>query len=91
VFEYAPRRIKQALTGMGGAAKEQVAIMLQKMLGIEYDVKKLDATDGLAVAVCHHFISSSPVKQAITRHKEHKSSSWEAFVADHPDKIKKNI
>ena len=91
VFEYAPRRIKQALTGMGGAAKEQVAIMLQKMLGIEYDVKKLDATDGLAVAVCHHFISSSPVKQATTRHKEHKSSSWEAFVADHPDKIKKNI
>ena len=89
VFEYAPRRIKQAITGSGGAAKEQVALMLKSMLGISYESKKLDATDGLAVAVCHHFISSSPVQQVVTKRKKTKSYSWEAFVANNPDKVKK--
>ena len=53
VFEYAPRRIKQSVTGVGGAAKEQVASMLKSMLGVEYNPKRLDATDGLSL-FCHH-------------------------------------
>uniref|UniRef100_S0DFY2 Putative crossover junction endo-deoxy-ribonuclease n=1 Tax=termite gut metagenome TaxID=433724 RepID=S0DFY2_9ZZZZ len=59
VYEYAPRRVKQAITGQGAAAKEQVAAMLGSMLGIEYNPRRLDATDGMAVALCHHFMSSS--------------------------------
>jgi crossover junction endodeoxyribonuclease RuvC len=64
VCEYAPRRVKQAITGRGGAAKEQVAAMLGSMLGIEYDPRRLDATDGMAVALCHHFATSSVIGRA---------------------------
>ena len=53
--EYSPRRIKQSITGSGSASKEQVAAMLQKILNFDEMPKYLDATDGLAVAVCHHF------------------------------------
>lgn len=89
VFEYAPRRIKQAITGVGGAAKEQVASMLKSMLGVEYNPKRLDATDGLAVALCHWFISSSPIppqaaQKSATGRK--KASSWEMYVAGNPER-----
>ena len=53
--EYTPRRIKQSITGSGAASKEQVAAMLQKLLNFQEMPKYLDATDGLAAAVCHHF------------------------------------
>lgn len=89
VFEYAPRRVKQAITGNGGAAKEQVAAMLKGMLGVEYNPKRLDATDGLAVALCHYFESSAPVphvSQSAKRGRS-KSSSWENFVAGNPDRV----
>lgn len=89
VFEYAPRRIKQAITGTGGAAKEQVAAMLRSMLGVEYEPKKLDATDGLAVALCHWFIRSSPLPSPTTRRpgvaRRH-SESWESFLAKNPER-----
>jgi crossover junction endodeoxyribonuclease RuvC len=55
VTEYAPKKIKMAITGNGNASKEQVAKMLQSMLSIKKMPKNLDATDGLAAAVCHHF------------------------------------
>ncbi|MBR2400319.1 MAG: crossover junction endodeoxyribonuclease RuvC [Tidjanibacter sp.] len=89
VFEYAPRRVKQAITGNGGAAKEQVAAMLKGMLGVEYNPKRLDATDGLAVALCHYFESSAHVphvSQSAKRGRS-KSSSWENFVAGNPDRV----
>lgn len=91
VFEYAPRRVKQAITGNGGAAKEQVAAMLKSMLGVEYNPKRLDATDGLAVALCHYFESSSPIPhQTVSRKRvAGKSSSWESFVAGNPDRVVK--
>ena len=53
--EYTPKRIKQAITGNGNASKEQVALMLQTLLHFDELPKYLDATDGLAAAVCHHF------------------------------------
>ncbi|MDA0882668.1 MAG: crossover junction endodeoxyribonuclease RuvC, partial [Bacteroidetes bacterium] len=61
--EYAPRKIKQSITGNGNASKEQVSSMLQSILKIpQADMpKELDATDGLAAALCHHFQSSSPL------------------------------
>ena len=87
VFEYAPRRVKQAITGQGGAAKEQVAALLKSMLGIEYNPKRLDATDGMAVALCHYFVSSSPLaSEPQKRVRRGRSSSWESFVAAHPER-----
>lgn len=55
VFEYAPTRVKQAITGRGAASKEQVAALLSNILEIKDLPKELDATDALSVAVCHHF------------------------------------
>lgn len=89
VFEYAPRRIKQAVTGVGGAAKEQVASMLKSMLGVEYNPKRLDATDGLAVALCHWFVSSSPLPPAAAKRApagKRKPQSWEAYLAGNPER-----
>ena len=78
--EYTPRRIKQAITGSGASSKEQVAIMLQNMLGFKEIPKHLDATDGLAVAVCHHF------SKGIGEHNKSKNSSWGAFVKNNPER-----
>lgn len=91
VFEYAPRRVKQAITGNGGAAKEQVASMLKSMLGVEYNPKRLDATDGLAVALCHYFETSQVIPhQPVSRtRRSNSNSSWEKFVNNNPDRVKK--
>lgn len=91
VFEYAPRRVKQSITGNGGAAKEQVAAMLKSMLGVEYNPKRLDATDGLAVALCHYFETSSliPHQTVAQKRGRSRSASWEAFVSGNPDRVVK--
>jgi crossover junction endodeoxyribonuclease RuvC len=87
VWEYAPMRVKQAITGRGAAAKEQVAAMLGGMLGIEYDPRRLDATDGMAVALCHHFVSSSPVpRTAAPARKSRRGGSWEDFLRQNPER-----
>jgi len=80
--EYTPRRIKQAVTGSGSASKEQVAAMLQKILKFEETPKYLDATDGLAVAVCHHY------SKGIGEHNKSKSSNWGSFVKNNPGRSK---
>jgi len=72
--EYTPKRIKQAITGNGNASKEQVALMLQKLLSIDKLPLYLDATDGLAVAVCHHF------SKGIGEHNKRNVSNWADFV-----------
>lgn len=87
VFEYPPTRVKQAITGTGSASKEQVAKMLQQMLHIEYDARRLDATDGLAVALCHHLMTSSPIPKAPKHRTTKRGGSWERFVAENPEKI----
>lgn len=84
VFEYAPTRIKQAIAGQGRASKEQVAAILQRILGIEIP-EKLDATDALSVALCHYYTQCSPVK---TREKNSQSSSWQTFINQNPTKLK---
>ncbi len=91
VFEYAPMRIKQSITGYGGASKEQVAALLKSMLKVEYSLKKLDATDGLAVALCHHFETSGPLGN-LTRAKaapRKRTQSWSDFLAKNPEREKK--
>ena len=76
-------RIKQSITGSGSASKEQVAAMLQKLLNINELPKYLDATDGLAVAVCHHF------SKGIGAHNVSKGGSWKAFINADPKRVKK--
>lgn len=80
--EYSPRRIKQSITGSGAASKEQVAAMLQKMLNFQDMPKYLDATDGLAVAVCHHF------SKGVGEHNKTKGDSWTAFLSQNPKRLK---
>ncbi|AEK22672.1 crossover junction endodeoxyribonuclease RuvC [Capnocytophaga canimorsus] len=80
ITEYEPKKVKMAITGNGNASKEQVAKMLQQMLNIKQMPQFLDATDGLAVAVCHHFNSGK-----IVAGKSY--SSWESFVNQNQDRI----
>ncbi len=78
--EYEPKKIKQSITGNGNATKEQVAFMLQKALKIEEMPKYLDATDGLAAAMCHFYKSNSP---AATKG----GNSWASFISANSDKV----
>ena len=81
VTEYSPKKIKMAITGNGNASKEQVAKMLQSLLGFKVLPKNLDSTDGLAAAVCHFFNSG-------TSQGQKKYTGWGAFVSQNPGKIK---
>ncbi|WP_037316657.1 crossover junction endodeoxyribonuclease RuvC [Salegentibacter sp. Hel_I_6] len=81
ITEYLPKKIKMAITGNGNASKEQVAKMLQSLLGLKSLPKNLDSTDGLAAAVCHFYNSgSTEVGKSY--------SGWAAFVKQNPKKIK---
>ncbi|RAZ51652.1 crossover junction endodeoxyribonuclease RuvC [Campylobacter hyointestinalis] len=53
--EYTPLQIKKSVTGKAKAAKEQVAFMVKKMLGINKEIKPLDITDAIAIALTHSF------------------------------------
>ena len=52
-YEYTPLQVKKALTGNGKATKEQVAFMVKRILNIKRDIKPLDITDAMAVAIAH--------------------------------------
>jgi crossover junction endodeoxyribonuclease RuvC len=78
--EYTPKSVKQSVTGNGSASKEQVAAMLQVLLNFTEMPKYLDATDGLAVAVCHHF------SKGIGEHNKSKGSGWDSFIKANPDR-----
>ena len=82
IFEYAPKKIKMAITGQGTASKEQVAAMLKSILNIKEMPKHLDASDGLAAAVCHHF-QRSPGQGGGKSY-----TGWGSFLKDNPDKLK---
>jgi len=88
VTEYSPRKIKQSITGNGNADKEQVWKMLQTILSLKERPKHLDATDALAVAICHHFQCKLPtqtlmVKKTTTK----KKNGWHDFVLKNPQRI----
>ncbi|MGC4101545.1 crossover junction endodeoxyribonuclease RuvC [Ferruginibacter sp.] len=84
VTEYSPKKVKQSVTGNGNAGKEQVMKMLQQLLSFKDDPKHFDATDALAVAVCHHFQQKTPKAVAGKKLKD-----WEAFIAQNPGRVKK--
>jgi crossover junction endodeoxyribonuclease RuvC len=81
IFEYAPRKIKMSITGQGAASKEQVAAMLMNILKFNLAEIKLDATDGLAAALCHFYQTNKP-----TQDKAY--NSWKDFMAKNPKRVK---
>jgi crossover junction endodeoxyribonuclease RuvC len=87
--EYSPRKIKQSITGNGAASKEQVANMLQRMYGFEDLPKYFDATDALAVAVCHSYQKELPEEpKSNIKIPKAKKTSWAAFISQNPDRLK---
>ncbi len=80
ITEYAPLKIKQSITGNGKAEKIQVAKLLQKTLKFAEIPKDLDATDGLAAALCHFYQSKNPLSG--------KSSSWKQFINANKDRMR---
>ncbi|WP_353135296.1 crossover junction endodeoxyribonuclease RuvC [Pseudopedobacter sp.] len=81
IVEYSPKKVKQAITGNGNAGKEQVAAMLMQLLSFKETPEFLDATDGLAVAVCHSF-------QKVSSGNSKSYSGWESFVKANQNRIK---
>jgi len=81
IFEYAPRKIKMSITGQGAASKEQVAAMLMNILKFDMKDIRLDATDGLAAALCHFYQTNNPAGE-----KAYKS--WKEFMNKNPKRVK---
>lgn len=98
VFEYAPSRIKRSIAGSGSATKEQVAGIVRNLLKVAEAPRRLDATDGMAVALCHYYMDHNLLNEALgSEHvkglggglkaaSRRGSSSWEQFLKQHPDR-----
>ena len=84
VFEYAPRKVKMAITGRGDASKEQVKMLVEKTLKTTLDIRFLDASDALAIALCHFYQLTSPLTDTSA------STNWKAFVEAHPQRVRKD-
>lgn len=82
ITEYSPKKVKQSVTGNGNASKEQVAEMLKTLLNLRELPQLLDATDALAVALCHHFHEG----RIQTRGR---NAGWKSFLSENPDRVKK--
>ncbi len=78
IVEYAPRKVKQSVTGRGNATKEQVAKMLMQVFGFSEEPALYDASDALAVALCHHYQGGA---------KKGTQKSWKKFVQENPDRV----
>lgn len=88
IVEYAPKKIKQSVTGSGSASKEQVAYMLEKILKMDLNKEFMDATDGIAIAICHHYHANSPAASATKTKSKSKKGNWGAFVTENPGRVK---
>jgi crossover junction endodeoxyribonuclease RuvC len=82
ITEYSPKKVKQSVTGNGNASKEQVAAMLQTLFNLTELPKMLDATDALAVALCHHFHDGRVQTSG-------RNEGWKSFIQENPDRLKK--
>lgn len=82
ITEYSPKKVKQSVTGNGNASKEQVAAMLQTLFSLTELPKMLDATDALAVALCHHFHDGRLQTSG-------RNEGWRSFIEENPNRIKK--
>ena len=84
ITEYSPKKVKQSMTGNGNADKQQVMKMLQQILGFKEIPKHMDATDALAVAVCHYFQQKNTLDDATK-----KMNGWKDFLTKNPGRLKK--
>jgi crossover junction endodeoxyribonuclease RuvC len=82
VVEYAPKRVKQSITGNGNASKEQVAAMLLSILSLRELPSSTDATDAVAVAVCHHFSGTGGLGRSSA-----KTRDWGSFLRNNPERV----
>lgn len=90
-IEYAPRKVKQSITGKGNASKEQVWAMLQRILNFEERPEYMDATDAVAVALCHHYQNKNPLlakAESPIKKTTGKKQNWGSFLAQNKDRIK---
>ena len=85
VFEYAPRKVKMAITGRGDASKEQVKLLMEKTLRVTLDNKFLDASDALAIAMCHFYQLTSPLVDTAS------SRNWQSFIEAHPGRVSHGV
>ncbi len=82
ICEYAPKKIKKAITGNGNASKEQVGAMVEHLLKVKITQKDYDATDAIATAICHGFQLSN-IQASTSDYKD-----WSSFVKDNADRVK---
>lgn len=85
VTEYSPKKVKQSITGNGNADKVQIWKMLLNIVSLENKPHHFDATDALAVAICHHFSSRSTIKQSGSQKKT--ISTWGKFALENPGRV----
>ena len=90
VAEYSPKKVKQSITGNGNADKEQIWKMLNNIMPLKHTLKYYDASDALAVAVCHHFNTNgvNTLSTAKKKTSSKKSADWDSFLKKNPDRIK---
>jgi crossover junction endodeoxyribonuclease RuvC len=88
IVEYSPKKVKQSVTGNGNASKEQVAYMLENILKVELSREFMDATDGIAIAICHHYHANSPASASSASSAKNKKGGWGAFVNENPGRVK---
>jgi crossover junction endodeoxyribonuclease RuvC len=90
VTEYSPKKVKQSITGNGNSEKEKVWKMLQRILQLEQDIPAYDASDALAVAVCHYFQykTEALLAGAEKEPKKKKTGSWEDYIRQNPGKVR---
>lgn len=91
VSEYSPKKVKQSITGNGNSDKEQVWKMLNRIVPLKHTLRYYDASDALAVAVCHHFAQHGTTPSAPTMKKKaaRAASSWETFLKNNPERLRK--
>jgi len=83
VVEYSPKKVKQSVTGNGNASKEQVWKMLRQVLSIKEEPKFFDATDAVAVALCHHYQSNSVLPKGTVKGLK----GWDDFIKNNPGRV----
>ena len=87
VTEYSPKKVKQSITGNGNAGKEQIFKMLQNIVTLPDKPQYFDATDALAVAVCHHFQDKIAIPASTKPAARKRKEGWETFLKTHAHRV----
>ncbi|HRN79749.1 MAG TPA: crossover junction endodeoxyribonuclease RuvC [Ferruginibacter sp.] len=86
ISEYSPKKVKQSITGNGNAGKEQVLKMVEKLLQVQCTPRQFDASDAIAVAICHSFQGKMPVMKGAK-----KSADWKQFISGNPHRLSRPV